>query len=97
MLEQRLINAFMKLTAKAGAGEIVRDLIHHVDENGNPKVWSATEMEHAIHFINMSVENFGKSEAITVMRTLMRKFEIGPEDLQANELHSDTPGVQGLQ
>jgi uncharacterized protein YktA (UPF0223 family) len=98
MLEQQLINAFMKLTAKAGAGDLVRNLIHHVDENGNPKVWTATEMQSAIHFINAHVENFGKGEAIAVVQTLMRKFDIHTEELQSHsEPLPDTPGVQGLQ
>ncbi len=97
MLEQQLINAFMKLTAKVGAGAFVRDLIHQVDENGNPKVWSASEMEKAIHFINHHVENFGKGEAIEVVRTLVSKFEIGLRDLEPHESLPDTPGVQGLQ
>jgi hypothetical protein len=98
MLEQQLINAFMKLSAKAGAGDIVRELIQQVDENGNPKLWSAREMEHAIHFINMTVENFGKAEAIKVVQSLMKKFDILPEDLNRSAvLQPDTPGAQGLQ
>jgi hypothetical protein len=98
MLEQQLINAFMKLTAKVGAGDLIRQMIQQVDENGNPRVWSAVEIERAVHFINMHVENFGKAEAIGIVQTLMRKFDIRAEELQGDE-HSqaETPGVQGLQ
>jgi hypothetical protein len=98
MLEQQLINAFMKLTAKAGAGHIVRELIQRTDENGNPKIWSASEMEHAIHFINMTVENFGKAEALEIIQSLIKKFDIAQKDLTGDEvIQPDTPSVQGLQ
>jgi hypothetical protein len=98
MLEQQLINAFMKLTAKVGAGDLVREMIQQVDENGNPKAWSVLEMERAVHFINMHVENFGKAEATGIIQTLMRKFDIRPEELPKDEqLQPETTGVQGLQ
>jgi hypothetical protein len=98
MLEQQLINAFMKLTAKAGCGDLVRDLIQQVDENGNPKMWSASEMEKAIHFINMHVENFGKAEATHIVHTLMKKFDITSNDLQNHDhFLPEATGIQGLQ
>jgi hypothetical protein len=98
MLEQQLINAFMKLTARMGGGALMRDMIHHIDENGNPKVWSAHEMETAIKFINLHIENFGKAEAIGVISALTNKYEITDEDLHKEpEPMPDTPGIQGLQ
>src|SRR5687768_12700768 len=98
MLEQQLINAFMKLTAKVGAGELVRELVQQVDENGNPKVWTSQEMESAIHFIETHVQNFGKNEATGVVLTLMKKFDISLHDLQPyNESHLESSGIQGLQ
>ncbi len=98
MLEQQLINAFMKLTARIGGGSLIRDMIHHVDENGNPKVWTAHEMENAIRFINLHIENFGKAEALGVIDTLMKKYEISQQDLHSEtEPMPDTPGIQGLQ
>src|SRR5688500_4305101 len=104
-MEQQLINAFMKLTAKAGAGALVRELIQQVDENRNPKDWSRSEMENAIHYINYLVENFGKQEAMVVIRTLMKKFDIETSELanQEQPMKSepsgipDPAGVQGLQ
>jgi len=98
MIEQQLINAFMKLTAKVGAGDLIRELVQQVDENGNPKAWSPGEMERAIHFINMHVENFGKEEAVAVIRTLMKKFAVDVSDLHdREETYPETPGIQGLQ
>jgi len=98
MLEQQLINAFMKLAAKAGAGEIIREMIQQVEQNGNPKVWTALEMERALKFINQQVENFGKAEALVVVETLIRKFEITDADLHHhNSLSSASSGIQGLQ
>ncbi|HYC83776.1 MAG TPA: hypothetical protein VEB86_01085 [Chryseosolibacter sp.] len=101
MLEQQLINAFMKLAAKAGAGSIIRDLLRSVDENGNPKSWTPAEMEHAINFLNEKVENFGHQDAIVVIKTLIRKFNIDAASLGVDQdefLESDElSGVQGLQ
>jgi hypothetical protein len=96
MSEQRLINAFMKLTAKVGAGNLVRSLVQQVDENGNPKVWTAAEIEHAVQFINNEVERFGKPDALEIIHTLMKKFDISPDALTTVE-PIDHPGVKGLQ
>jgi hypothetical protein len=97
MLEQRLINAFMKLTARIGAGELIREMIQQVDENGNPKAWTPQEMERAIHFIEMHVENFGSAEATAIILTLMKKFEITANDLHSIDESQATPGIPGLQ
>jgi hypothetical protein len=100
MLEQQLINAFMKLTAKVGAGNLVRELIQAVDDNGNPKEWTPNEMEQAIAFINMQVERFGKPQAAEVVSTLIRKFELSPEDLKdisSNAEEHAEGHVRGLQ
>lgn len=98
MKEQQLINAFMKLLAKAGGGEIVREMILRIEENGNPKIWSQQEIEGATHFINHQTENFGKHEAMNVIKILIEKFDISENDID-DLLHtsSDSPGVQGLQ
>lgn len=71
----------MKLTAKAGAGHLVRELINAVDENGNPKAWNVHEMEEAVAFINMQVEQFDKDDAALVIRSLMRKFQLSLDDI----------------
>jgi hypothetical protein len=98
MNEQQLINAFMKLVAKAGAGEVIREMIQRIEENGNPKVWTANEIESATHFINHQVENFGKAEALMVVKTLIDKFDIHEQDLHSHsEVSPDSSGVQGLQ
>jgi hypothetical protein len=97
-LEQQLINAFMKFTAKAGAGELVREFIRAVDQNGNPKLWNSVEMEKAIEFLNAKVDNFGKEDALLVINTLMRKFEIRSEDVNARAAaFSDKDGLTGVQ
>ena len=97
-MEQQLINAFMKLTAKLGAGEWIKDLIREVDVNGNPKAWTPAEIEDATIFIQQLNDKFGKAEAIRIMKTLMRKFDIDSSELlQGNEDYSETHGVQGLQ
>jgi hypothetical protein len=100
MLEQQLINAFMKFSAKAGAGALIRDLIREVEENGNPKSWTPAEMNHAIRFLNQHIETFGKREAAIVIRTLMRKFGVTSEDLNSSDnffQEDELTGVQGLQ
>lgn len=99
-MEQQLINAFMKFTAKAGAGTFVKDLVQQTDENGNPKDWTKTEMQRAIEFLNEHTEVFGKSDAITIVQTLMKKFDISANDLESNgdaEQIPATTGVKGLQ
>ena len=96
MSEEQLINAFMKLTAKVGAGNLIRNLVREVDENGNPKKWSPSEITHAINFINTKVETFGREDALEVIHTLMRKFDVNPADLRQAETVND-PGVKGLQ
>jgi hypothetical protein len=98
MLEQQLINAFMKLAAKVGAGELIREMIQQVDENGNPKAWTALEMERATQFINRHIEHFGKADALVVIETLMRKFDITERDLHHDSVSlPDSSGIQGLQ
>ena len=101
MLEQQLINAFMKLTAKAGAGEIVRQLIVQVDENGNPKSWSPAEMQQAIDFLNSKVNSFNRNDAIQVIHSLMRKYDLTSENIGTTAVGSpetdELSGVQGLQ
>jgi hypothetical protein len=100
MLEQQLINAFMKFSAKAGAGDAMRELIQRIEENGNPKSWTALEMQKAIEYLNDRVNIFSKKDAITVITTLMKKFDVHPADLPNNEsLPEDDQltGIQGLQ
>ena len=87
----------MKLAAKAGAGNIIREMIQQVEQNGNPKIWTALEMERALRFVNNQVENFGKAEALDVIETLIRKFEITDADLHHDNTLSGTSGIQGLQ
>jgi hypothetical protein len=99
MLEQQLINAFMKLTAKVGAGHLVKELIQAVDHDGNPKKWSAQEMQEAIAFINMQVERFDKDEAAEVVSTLLRKFDLPIDDFKIIHPSGDhaESHVRGLQ
>jgi hypothetical protein len=78
-MEQQLINAFMKLLAKAGGGSLIKDLIQKVDENGNPKIWTASEIEAAIQYITWQTENFGAAEASIIMGTLAQKYNLHPE------------------
>jgi hypothetical protein len=97
MNEQQLINAFMKLVAKVGAGELIRQMIQLTDENGNPKIWTANEIDSATHFINHQIENFGRAEALMVVKTLIDKFDIREHDLQLHSAVPDPSGIQGLQ
>lgn len=102
MLEQQLINAFMKFTAKAGAGKFIKDLVREIDENGNPKSWTIREMENAIHFLHQRTEGFGKGEAILVVKTLLKKFDIDLSSLPqendpSDERTGEFSGIQGLQ
>jgi len=88
----------MKLAAKAGAGNIVREMIIQSEQNGNPKVWTALEMERALRFINDRIENFGKADALAIIQTLTRKFDLTVADLHfQDDILNSTHGVQGLQ
>jgi hypothetical protein len=99
-MEQQLVNALMKLFAKAGGGSLIRDMIRMVDENGNPKVWTRSETEAAIQYVTWQTENFGTAEAAAMVENLMKKFNLNLQDF---DLSKDTltdkdslPGVQGL-
>lgn len=99
MEQLQLINAFMKLISKAGGGNLIRDLIQKVDTNGNPKAWTYTETTEAVHYVNRQIENFDQEDALQVIRTLLRKYDIHPDQLSSS-IGSDTeqlPNVQGLQ
>jgi hypothetical protein len=97
-MEQQLLNAFMKLSAKMGAGTWIKDLIKDVDLNGNPKAWTPAEIEKATRFLQELNDRFGKNEALHVIRTLMHKFQIDSAELaDANEDYSESHGIQGLQ
>jgi hypothetical protein len=78
-MEQQLINAFMKLVAKAGGGFLIRELIQHVDDNGNPKVWTPEEIRHAVDYVTLEIETFGEPEAMMVIGSLVRKYNLNPE------------------
>jgi hypothetical protein len=99
MVEHELINAFMKLMSKAGGGSLVKDMIQHSDETGNPKIWTRTEVESALVNLNQQIENFGKQEAIEIVETLLRKYRLHPEDFKAkyDEEIPEATGVKGLQ
>lgn len=103
-MEQQLINALIKLLAKAGGGSFIKELIQQIDQNGNPKIWTAAEVESAIQFINWHTENFGSSEARAIIETLQKKYNLTVDTLSRDRAHpsspSDTlpevPGVHGL-
>jgi hypothetical protein len=95
-MEQQLINALVKLLAKAGNGELIKDLVKEVDENGNPKAWTPSEIASAIDFINRKTEQFGLDDARRVIHTLTRKFNLTPEPSPTGEAVPEVPGIQGL-
>lgn len=97
MQEQQLINAFMKLTAKVGAGHVVKDLIRETDTNGNPKKWTVDEIQHAIQFINQYVDQFGKQDAVGIIKVLMDKFDISTDNLNDDTSVKEISGIHGLQ
>jgi hypothetical protein len=97
-MEQQLINAFMKLLARAGGGSLIKDLIREVDENRNPKVWSPSEIEKAIEYLTVQTENFGTAEATVIIENLMQKYNLRAENFLTNhESLPETTGIQGLQ
>jgi hypothetical protein len=99
-MEQQLINAFMKLISKAGGGSLIKDLILQVDENGNPKVWTSSELEKAVTYVYWQTENFGTAEATVMVESLLKKYNLRPENFlhePATVSSNDNPGVQGLQ
>jgi hypothetical protein len=100
MLEQQLINSFMKFSAKAGAGDFIRELIQRIEDNGNPKSWTPAEMQRAIEYLEDQVNIFSREDALKVINTLARKYNITSIDITPEgQLHDpeDLPGVQGLQ
>lgn len=97
-MEQQLINACMKLISKAGGGSLIRDLIQQVDEDGNPKTWTASELERATEYIHWQIENFGTAEARAIVEMLLKKYKLNPGDFRNEEESLPEPsGVQGLQ
>jgi hypothetical protein len=97
-MEQQLINAFMKLIAKAGGGSLIKDLIQQVDENGNPKIWTPSEIEKAVTYVYWQTENFGTAEATIMVETLLKKYNLRPDNfLPEPAAISEEPKVQGLQ
>jgi hypothetical protein len=78
-MEQQLINALMKLMSKGGSGLLIKDMIQQVDEDGNPKTWTPNEIRRAIDFVTWQVDNFGTSEATSIVETLLKKYNLNPE------------------
>jgi hypothetical protein len=78
-MEQQLINALMKLMSKAGGGLFIKDMIQQVDEDGNPKTWTPNELKKAIDFATWQIDNFGTSEATSIVETLLKKYNLNPE------------------
>jgi hypothetical protein len=97
VMEQQLINAFMKLVAKAGGGSLMKDMIQKVDESGNPKIWTPSEIDAALKYITWQIENFGAAEATAVIETLIRKYNLRPESFLSKKPVIETSGVAGLQ
>jgi hypothetical protein len=102
-MDQQLINVLVKLFSKAGGGGLIRDLIRQVDENGNPKVWTESEMEAAVKYLEHQVANFGTSDAMIIIQSLLKKYNLRIEDFQGSideksekDALPDVPGVHGL-
>jgi hypothetical protein len=103
LMDQQLINALMKLFAKAGGGSMIRDMIRQVEENGNPKVWTDSEMEAAVRYLEHQIEHFGTSDAIIMVQSLLKKYNLRIEDFQSDidaaaekDALPNVPGVHGL-
>jgi hypothetical protein len=97
-MEQQLINAFMKLISKAGGGSLIKDLIQQVDEDGNPKTWTVSELERAVKLVLWQTENFGTADARAIIETLMKKYNLTAEDCgKKDESLPEEIGAQGLQ
>jgi hypothetical protein len=97
-MEQQLINALLKLYAKAGGGSLIRDLVQQVDEDGNPKIWTSSEIEKATDFIRWQTENFGTAEATAIIESLAKKYNLDLNDLSSEGTSLEAaPDVRGLQ
>jgi hypothetical protein len=97
-MEQQLINVLIKLIAKAGGASLIKDLILQVDENGNPKVWTHSEIVKATEFVEWQIQNFGTAEATAMIESLLKKYNIDPNDLRlSDESLEASPDVRGLQ
>jgi hypothetical protein len=96
-MEQQLINMFMKFTSRIGAGEWIKNLIQEVDENGNPKAWTTSEIEKAISYLETATEAFGRQEAIDLIHTILRKYEIPISEIETSHHLREVTRVQGLQ
>lgn len=87
----------MKLLSKAGGGSLIKELIQQVDEDGNPKTWTASELQKASEFINWQIENFGSAEAVSIIETLIKKYNLDVDKfLSHNQSNISAPGIQGL-
>jgi hypothetical protein len=97
-MEQQFINALLKLIAKAGGGALVRDLIRQVDQDGNPKTWTVSEIEEATAFIQWQTENFGTAEAAAIVESLVRKYKLDLDSFKSEDSSLEaSPDVRGLQ
>jgi hypothetical protein len=96
-MEQQLINALMKLLAKAGGGFLVKELIQKVDTNGNPKQWTYSELTEAVTHVTKQIEHFGPDEVAKIIETLQRKYpDASTTTTTDRETLHTTPGVKGL-
>ena len=100
-MEQQLINALIKLLAKAGGGSFVKDLVQQTDQNGNPKVWTAEEIKAATELVTNQTETFGTPEATIIIETLRRKYNLdgtrpANSERAASQALPEVPGVHGL-
>jgi hypothetical protein len=98
IMEQQLINSLMKLLAKAGGGSLVKDLVQQVDQSGNPKVWTPSEVAAAVSFVNEQIENFGTADARAIVDSLQKKYHLSLSDRSTpgREDLPEVPGVHGL-
>jgi hypothetical protein len=97
-MEQQFINALIKLIAKAGGGALIRDLVRQIDEDGNPKTWTVSEIEKATAFIQWQIENFGTPEATAIIESLVHKYNLDLSTFNTGDTPlAASPDVRGLQ
>ena len=76
---------------------MIKELIQRVDEDGNPKTWTASEPQKANEFISWQIENFGSAKAVSIIETLIKKYKLDVEKfLSHSPSNISAPGIQGL-
>lgn len=96
-MEQQLINALVRLLSKIGGDALDRDLSRARKDHTSAQVWTPSELESALEYINLQAEHFGPTEAAAIIQSLIRRYNLRPESFIYDDHVPEPTGVKGLQ